>query len=153
MSFNRPAPKPAKQTTVTPRPRPVARGSGLIAAALANNPPEHTARAIAALMKTPDRKDERIRDSANGEECLMRLPGCPGDPAMTIWSHFPSGQAGKGLQIKALDLCGALACTYCDSILDGQRNPPPGIDRQQVLVAFLYAHMQSLVRLKQKGLV
>jgi hypothetical protein len=152
MTFNRQPPKPAKQTTVTPRPRPVARGSGLIAAALANNPPIHTQRAIASLLKTPDRKSQKIRDSANGEECTVRIPGCPGDPAMTIWSHAPLGVAGKGLQIKAICLCGAYACTYCDAVVDGQRPPPEGFDRNQALMAWFFGHMQSLVRLKQKGL-
>lgn len=155
MTFGRslkPPPRVAKQTTYTPRPRAVARGAGLLAAVLDNNPPEPTARAIAALMKTPDRKSQKIRDSARGEECLMGLPDCPHDPAMTIWSHAPLGEAGKGLQIKALDLCGAYACTHCDAAVDGQRKPPPGMDRTQVLMAWFYAHMKSLVRLKQKGL-
>lgn len=102
--------------------------------------------------KTPDRKDQRIRDSARGERCLMRLPGCPDDPAMTIWSHARSQRGGKGMGIKALDLCGCYACTYCDAIYDGQRPPAIVTPRAAIVIAWFEAHLESLLRLRQKGL-
>lgn len=105
------------------------------------------------LQKIPQRKQQAIRDSARGEDCTVLIPGCPGDPAMTIWSHAPLKAAGKGMQLKAIDLCGAFACTYCDAVVDGQRPPPPGFTRAEALMAWFYGHMKSLVRLHQKGLV
>lgn len=141
------------QVPFTPRPRTPAPSTGLLAQAMAMNGPGPTAKAIAALMKTPDRKSQRLRDSANGEECLVRIPGCPGDPAMTIWSHAPLGAAGKGKSIKALDLCGAYCCTYCDAVIDGQRPMPAGYTRDQALMDWFYGHMRSLVRARQKGVL
>lgn len=145
--------RPERQVEYTPKPRKPAVGGGLLAQALAMNAEEPVRRAIASLMKTPDRKDQRIRDSARNEECLVRIPGCPGDPAMTIWSHATLKAADKGLGLKALDLCGAYACTYCDAVVDGQRRPPPGYTREEALRDWFFGHMRSLVRLRQKGLV
>lgn len=105
-----------------------------------------------ALEKVPGRVKPAIRDSARGEDCLVRLPGCPGDPAMTIWSHNRHQRAGKGGALKAIDLNGAYCCTYCDAIYDGQRPLPAGASRQEVELAWFMAHAESLVRLKQKGL-
>ncbi len=107
----------------------------------------------AVTPKTPDRKKQSIRDSARDEECLIRVPGCPGDPAMTIWSHNRHQRAGKGGALKALDLNGAYGCTYCDAVYDGQRPLPPGVERWVVELAWFMAHAESLVRLRQKGLV
>lgn len=145
--------KPARQIDYTPTPRRPAPTVGLLAQAFADNPPEPTRRAIAALLKTPDRKDQRIRDSANGEECLIRIPGCPADPAMTIWSHNRHQRAGKGGALKAIDLNGCYGCTWCDAIYDGQAPLPPGVTRDQVELAWYGAHAESLVKLSKKGLL
>jgi hypothetical protein len=129
-------------TSFTPRPR-----QAVMAAAL------HLVEPVAITPKTPARKSQAIRDSARGEECTVRIPGCPGDPARTIWSHAPLGAAGKGRAIKALDVCGAYACTHCDAVVDGQAKAPAGMTREQVLLDWFMGHMRSLVILKQKGLV
>lgn len=105
-------------------------------------------------LKTPNRKNQAIRDSARGEECTVRIVGaCTHDPEMTIWSHAPLQSADKGGQIKSLDLCGAYACTACDAVVDGQRPLPPGASRVSVMNDWFNGHMRSLVRLRQKGLV
>jgi len=109
--------------------------------------------AAAPVLKTPDRVSTSIRQSARGEECTVRIPGaCTFDPATVIWSHAPLGAAGKGRGLKALDLCGAYCCTACDAVIDGQRPLPPGETRDSVLLAWMFGHMRSLVRLRQKGL-
>lgn len=100
-----------------------------------------------------DRRDQRIRDSARGEDCTVRIPGiCTGNPEHTIWSHAPLGAAGKGRGLKAIDLAGAYCCTACDAAIDGQRPLPAGYDRAQALLDWMFGHLRSLVRLKQKGL-
>jgi len=103
--------------------------------------------------KTPARVQQSIRDSAKGEDCLIRIDGCPNDPAMTILSHNRHQRAGKGGAIKALDLCTAYGCTYCDAVYDGQRPRPLGWTVEQVELAWYGAHVETLVRLRQKGLV
>jgi hypothetical protein len=103
--------------------------------------------------KLADRAQQKIRDSARGEDCLVRIPGiCSGDPTHTIWSHAPLGAAGKGRGIKALDLAGSYCCVECDAAIDGQRPLPAGYDRAQALLDWMFGHLRSLVRLRQKGL-
>jgi len=100
------------------------------------------------------RTDQRIRDSARGEECTVRIVGaCTHDPKHTIWSHAPLQAAGKGKSIKAVDLAGAYCCTACDAVIDGQRPLPAGATRDSVMLDWFHGHMRSLVILKQKGLV
>lgn len=109
---------------------------------------------VAKVAPKVERKvNQAIRDSAKGEACLVRIPGCPGDPAMTIWSHARWNSAGKGKSTKALDISGAFACTYCDSIFDGQTPPPPGYTREQVDADWCQGHFRSLMRLAEKGLL
>jgi hypothetical protein len=96
----------------------------------------------------------RITESARMEDCQVRLPDvCTFDPMTTIWSHCRSGAAGKGRGIKALDLCGAYACTACDAVYDGQRPRPHGMTKEYVDLAWADAHYRSLVILEQRGLV
>ena len=138
-------PKPAKVIDYTPRPREVVKP---VAALPATN------QAPAALQKVPYRVDARIRESARGEECTVRIPGvCRGHPDYTIWSHAPLGAAGKGRSLKALDLCGAYCCTACDAVIDGQAPLPGGYTRAMAMNDWFMGHMRSLVRLRQKGLV
>lgn len=111
-------------------------------------------RPIISLAKTPERKSQAIRDSARGEECLVRIVGaCTHDDSMTIWSHAPLNAADKGGAIKSLDLCGAYCCTACDAVIDGQRPLPLGASRTSVMNDWFHGHMRSLVRLRQKGLI
>lgn len=107
----------------------------------------------APIVKASAHRDQRIRDSARGEECLVRLPGCYGGTEHTIWSHYRRGAGGKGMGLKAHDICGAYACTHCDAVYDGQRPRIPGLTRDYVEFSWFEAHMRSLGRLHEKGLL
>lgn len=96
----------------------------------------------------------KITESARDQDCTVRIIGaCTFDPATTIWSHAPFMSGGKGRSIKALDFCGAYACTACDAVIDRQRNPPPGVTREQVELDWFHGHLRSLVILAEKGLI
>jgi hypothetical protein len=118
-----------------------------MATSLAAEPPRP------AAQKAQGRVRPQIRESARGEQCLIRLPGCPGDPAMTVWSHNRHQRAGKGGAMKALDLNGCYGCTWCDAVYDGQVPLPAGMSREQVELAWYDAHAESLVKLAQRGLI
>lgn len=151
MSFNRPPPRTKQYEGANPSaPRaPVVTLSNDRSA-----PMPRAVHTVETILKTRDRKSQAIRDSARGEDCTVRIVGaCMHDPEATIWSHAPLGAAGKGRSIKALDICGAYACTACDAVIDGQRHLPPGATRESVLADWMLGHMRSLVRLRQKGLV
>lgn len=107
----------------------------------------------AAAPKQKPHRSQKLRDSANGEPCLVALPGCTRDPRMTIWSHYRGSAGGKAGARKSDDICGAYACTYCDAVYDGQRPRPPGLTKEDVDRLWLEGHIRSLVRLAQKGLL
>lgn len=141
--FKRPAPPPRKRPVLVPLAEPA---RAVMVAPKKDTPP-------VVVPKTPDRVNQKIRDSARGEQCTVRIIGaCTGNPEATIWSHAPLGAAGKGRSIKALDICGAYACTACDAVLDGQAPIPPGQTRESVQLDWFMGHMRSLVILRQKGL-
>lgn len=151
--FKRPEPPPRRErepgefaSVVIERPR-----SRMVRA----NAPRLSSLVPALLQpKLPDRRQQSLRDSARGEDCTVRIPGvCTCDPEKTIWSHAPLGAAGKGMGIKALDLCGAYACTACDAAVDGQVKLPLGLTHRDVLLDWCFGHLRSLVRARQKGLL
>lgn len=105
------------------------------------------------VLKIQQPHDQRIRDSARGEDCTVRIVGaCTHDPAHTIWSHAPLQAAGKGRAWKSVDLAGAYCCTACDAVVDGQRPLPDGATRESVMLDWCFGHLRSLVILKRKGL-
>jgi hypothetical protein len=94
----------------------------------------------------------KIRESARGEECQVRLVGvCTGDPATVIWSHARWETAGRGKGLKAPDIAGAYACTACDAAYDGQRRVI-GMNRDDIDLAWCLGHFRSLLILCKKGL-
>lgn len=111
-----------------------------------------TARVV-GFPKNVTYRNKKIRESARGKECLMQLPGCCGGTESTIWSHYRGEAGGKGLSLKADDLCGAYACTNCDAIYDGQRKVPLGVTYGDVQRAWYDAHIRSLVILHSDGVI
>ena len=149
MSFKRPTPWPerpdrsAEFKSFVPQPRSARMTTACDVALPASVTP-----------KTPKDQGRAIRDSARGEACEVRIPGvCTGNPEHTIWSHAPLGAAGKGRSLKALDVCGAFACVACDAAMDQATGRPAGMTRDQVLLDWMFGHLRSLVKLKQKGLI
>lgn len=113
----------------------------------------HAAAEVKPLPKAQVHRDARIRRSAQGELCLIRLPGCPGGTERTIWSHYRGSAGGKGMGLKSHDAAGAYGCTHCDAIYDGQAPAPAGLTRLQVELAWHDGHIRSLGRLHEKGLL
>ena len=60
----------------------------------------------------------KIRKSARGQECQVRLPGiCNGNPETTVLAHYRmAGMCGMG--IKPPDFMGAYACSACHDEID-----------------------------------
>lgn len=109
---------------------------------------------VAAKLSRKARTDNAIRDSANGEECHVRLAGvCNGRTDTTVWSHWPGLDADRGMGLKALDLCGAYTCSACHDAIDGRTPLPEGDTRTDVALGWMFGHMRSLVTLARKGLV
>ena len=94
----------------------------------------------------------KIRESARGEDCAIRLPGiCNFNRETTVWAHGNGSAAGKGIGMKANDLLGAYACSACHDVYD--RRVPTDMPRVEVELAFWEGHARSLLKLIEKGIV
>lgn len=96
----------------------------------------------------------KIRQSAKGEDCAIRYPGvCNHNPETVVWSHVNGIRYGKGFAKKSLDELGAYACSRCHAVYDGQAPRPEGMTQEQAELWWWQGHGESLVKLKQKGLI
>jgi hypothetical protein len=62
------------------------------------------------------RKFQKLRDSARGEECTLRiLPYCNSNPETVVLCHLPSG---SGMGQKSPDWFAVYGCSACHDIID-----------------------------------
>jgi hypothetical protein len=61
-------------------------------------------------------KSKKIRESARGEVCSLRVSNNCVDDETVIFAHLNSNYRGTGL--KSPDLFGVYACQHCHTMLD-----------------------------------
>lgn len=82
---------------------------------------------------------KKLRDSARGRDCTLRLPGvCSHNPETTVLAHLPCGQKGMGM--KGPDLLALFACGACHDRLDF-RMKGDDIDWRDILRALAETQM------------
>ena len=82
----------------------------------------------------------KLRNSARGQPCFVRLPGiCNHNPETTVLAHL----GGAGMGLKHDDLFGAFACSDCHDQLDGRSKPAFKKDY------LMLAHYQGMQRTQQ----
>lgn len=65
-------------------------------------------------------KSNKLRQSAKGQECLVRIPSiCNRNPETVILAHVGSDKKWGG---KCSDLEAAYCCSECHAAIDGQIN-------------------------------
>lgn len=92
----------------------------------------------------------KIRASARGEQCTVRLPGvCNHNSETVVLAHYRlPGHCGTG--IKPPDFMGAYACSACHDEADRRTRH---LEADFVQTAFAEGVMRTLVRLVEKGLI
>ena len=94
-------------------------------------------------------KSSKIRESARGEQCMVRVPGvCNGDPDTTVLAHLN----GAGIGRKQENHKGAYACSSCHSFLDGDY-AQQGYSRGYRDLLHLEGVIRTQDRLVAKGLM
>ncbi len=97
------------------------------------------------------RKYPKLRESARGEECTLRIyPYCNGNPETTVLCHLPSG---SGIGQKSPDWFAVYGCSDCHDIIDGRRNDIPNqilFDRDSIRMDALYRTWERMI---EKGLI
>ena len=151
MLTKKPPPKPTREqrcAALVASARPAANVVMATAQSIATGRPPEPAKLPRAA-----RTIKSLRDAARGRACLLRYPGCHCDGTMAIWSHCRHHYAGKGGSIKSHDLLGALACTHCDAIYDGNAPRPAGLTQEAVELAWWKAHAESIVIYAREGIL
>lgn len=92
----------------------------------------------------------KIRESARGQECCIRIPGvCNGDVDTTVLAHLPAmAMGGKGLDIHA-----AFSCDACHSLVDRRVPNKTEFSGDLIKIWFLEGMIDTQKILVEKGLL
>lgn len=102
------------------------------------------------LHKSQPVRSQKLRNSARGQECTLRLPGiCCGDPATTVLAHLPFG--GRGISRKAGDTHAVYSCAACHDHLDGRTKAR--ISREELYECCLRGLAETHQRMVDEGLI
>ena len=92
--------------------------------------------------------DKKLRNSARGEECTLRIPGvCCGDPETTVLAHV--GRR-RGMGMKCHDTFAVYACHACHDAIDGRNR---NYSRRELCQWILDALEETQERMREKGLM
>lgn len=94
-------------------------------------------------------RSKKLRDSARGKDCTLRLPGCDGGGETSVLAHAPFG--GKGMGTKPPDSWGAVACHRCHAIVDGRERAD--VSRLEIMEAWLRGIAETQQQWVQDGLI
>lgn len=92
-----------------------------------------------AIYKPKRKQSKKLKDSARGRECQVRLPGCNYNPETTVLAHLN----GAGMGTKHSDIHGAFACSSCHEILDTNANRD--FDKEFIELE----HLRGVIRTQQ----
>ena len=96
-------------------------------------------------------RSKALTESAQGEECTLRLAGiCSYRTDTTVWAHLPD--ESKGGSTKADDISGCYACQACHDVIDGRcrTHTLTAEDREWYMRR---AQTRSMRRLLEKGIL
>ena len=91
----------------------------------------------------------KIRKSARGENCQVRIPSiCNHNPETVVLAHL----SGGGMGAKRLDLHGAYCCSACHDAIDG-RVAVSDIEPDTLRLWFLQGMVRTQEIMVNEGLV
>ena len=96
------------------------------------------------------RKFQKLRDSARGEECTLRIhPYCNGNPETVVLCHLPSG---SGMGQKSPDWFAVYGCSACHDIIDKRKTVKitEELDYLDILQGALFRTWERMI---EKGLI
>lgn len=95
-------------------------------------------------------RSRKLRESARGRECTLRIPGaCNGDSATSVLCHLPHGRRGVGT--KASDDHAVVACSGCHDALDMRALPP--VSQAELYECMVRAMAETHAIWREEGLV
>lgn len=105
----------------------------------------------ASYQKPTKIRSKKIRDSAKGESCTLRIPGiCNGNPKTTVFAHLPGN---KGTGTKNHDIFGVYSCSVCHDWMDNRIHAKGDAAFLNARGEMLRALMETQLKLVEKGLL
>ena len=96
-------------------------------------------------------RSQKLRRSAKGHPCTLRIPGiCNGDADTSILAHPPI--ANGGWSMKASDEAGAICCSACHDVIDG-RAKVHDLKPHELYECWIRGHQETLTYWRQMGLI
>lgn len=93
----------------------------------------------------------KIRKSAKGKKCLVRLPNiCNHNDETTVCAHI-SRKGTSGMGQKTSDLCSVRACSSCHDAIDGRVFS--GLCDSELDSCILDALCRTLIEYEREGLL
>ena len=91
----------------------------------------------------------KLRKSARGEPCQIRLDGCNAgvNNETVVLAHLN----GAGLALKAYDVHGAYCCHSCHDVLDGRK--PSDYEKEWLELIHLRGVIKTQEKMIEKGLI
>jgi len=93
----------------------------------------------------------KIRESARGEHCTVRLPCCNSNTETTVLAHINGIRFKHGTGKKVNDLLGAYCCSSCHDVLDGRVKH--NFERDYLKLAHYEGVMETIMKLSEKGII
>ena len=94
----------------------------------------------------------KIRQSAKGEDCTVRIAGiCNHNPETVILAHISGIRYGHGTGQKTDDIHGAYCCSSCHDALDGRTKCEYSKDSLKLF--HLEGIIETQIKLINKGLI
>ena len=81
-------------------------------------------------MKSKPIKSKKLRASARGEDCTLRLDCCNGDPETVVLAHIGKG---GGMGSKCGDNMAVFACSACHQLIDSASKSAYAADKLRAL--------------------
>lgn len=89
----------------------------------------------------------KIRKSARGEDCQIRIPGvCSFDPSTVVLCH----KGGAGVAMKSSDIHTAYGCYACHAVIDGAKSE---YAKDELKLMFYDGMVRTQKILLEKGLI
>lgn len=94
----------------------------------------------------------KIRQSARGEDCTVRIIGyCNSDPATVVLAHLNGIRFNHGTGNKVNDIHGAYCCSSCHDAVDGRIRT--NHSRDELKLWFMEGILETQLILIKKGLI
>lgn len=88
----------------------------------------------------------KLRKSARGQRCTLRLRGCNHNPETTVLAHIRNNQF-CGVGMKPPDYMACFACSHCHDAIDGR------VKSDDTYKDILRAHFETLKIWFDAGLI